>query len=222
MVSSDQEIFAPVYVAEPSEPLFMQNSFTEAQAPIGTPKKKSVKFDSYCPGAMLAESAFVGQQFGSPAFSNDMMFTPASFSDKESESDCSTTDTAHEAMQLASPDGAGYMMPNLAMMADSSWHLRQSYAGAGYWPMPYPLPMPAQPEQMWRQQKPRERADTWSQDLPSAGSSGHRLGRCKPCAFMYKDGCRSGADCPYCHLCPPGEKQRRKRVMRSMQRNLSE
>jgi len=220
MVSSDQEIFAPVYVSEPSEPLFIQNSFTEAQAPIGTPKKKSVQFDSYRPGAMLAESAFVGH--GSPAFSSDTMLTPASFSDKESESDASTTDTAHEAMQLASADGAGYMMPNLAMMADSSWHLSQSYAGAGYWPMPYPLPFQAQPEQMWPQQKPRERAETWSQDNPSEGSSGHRLGRCKPCAFMYKDGCRSGADCPYCHLCPPGEKQRRKRVMRSMQRNLTE
>jgi len=213
MVSSDQKIFTPVYVAEPSEPLFIQN-FPEAQAPIGTPKKTSVKFDSYCPGAMLAESVFVAQQVGSPTFSNGV----ASFSDKESESDCSTTDTAHEAKQLASPDGAGYMIPNLAMMGDNSWQM--------YWPMPYPLPLQAQPDQTWTQPMPRARADTWSQPMPGAvvsgGSTGHRLGRCKPCAFMYKDGCRSGADCPYCHLCPPGEKQRRKRVMRSMQRHITE
>lgn len=222
MAISEQEIFrAPLYVAEPSEPLFIQNSFTEVQpverSPIST--KLGSKFEPYYPGAMLAESAFMTsnyhQQFASPTFDfgNDLMSAPvASGSDKGSESDCSTTDTANEAMismQMMNSDESGYMeaMANMGMMTEmeSSW---QSYAAAGYWGMPYAPPVQAQPQ------------PTWSQQMENAGSSGHRLGRCKPCAFMYKDGCRSGADCPYCHLCPPGEKQRRKRVMRSMQRNL--
>lgn len=45
----------------------------------------------------------------------------------------------------------------------------------------------------------------------SAGSVGHDVGCCKPCAFMWKNGCKSGADCPFCHLCAPGEIRRRKK-----------
>jgi len=57
--------------------------------------------------------------------------------------------------------------------------------------------------------------------VPTSGSSRHRQGTCKPCAFAFKpEGCQSGAECKFCHLCPPGEKQRRKRVMRQLQRNL--
>eukprot|EP00930_Biecheleria_cincta_P104500 TRINITY_DN9684_c0_g1_i1.p1 TRINITY_DN9684_c0_g1~~TRINITY_DN9684_c0_g1_i1.p1 ORF type:complete len:181 (-),score=34.08 TRINITY_DN9684_c0_g1_i1:349-891(-) len=35
----------------------------------------------------------------------------------------------------------------------------------------------------------------------------HKKGECKPCAYFHKkeDGCRQGDDCPFCHLCPPGE-----------------
>lgn len=47
--------------------------------------------------------------------------------------------------------------------------------------------------------------------LRSAGSAGHEAGYCKPCAFIWKDGCKSGANCPFCHLCPPGEIKRRKK-----------
>lgn len=45
----------------------------------------------------------------------------------------------------------------------------------------------------------------------SAGSVGHEMGCCKPCAFIWKDGCMSGAECPFCHLCPPGEIKKRKK-----------
>lgn len=45
----------------------------------------------------------------------------------------------------------------------------------------------------------------------SAGSIGHEAGYCKPCAFLWKDGCKDGAACDFCHLCPPGEQKRRKR-----------
>ena len=46
--------------------------------------------------------------------------------------------------------------------------------------------------------------------LPSIGSGGHATGECKPCVFFHKKGCASGRTCLFCHLCQPGEKQRRK------------
>jgi len=52
------------------------------------------------------------------------------------------------------------------------------------------------------------------QNLPTKGSTSHHLGACKPCAFFHKEGgCKSGVDCGFCHLCPPGElKLRRKKT----------
>lgn len=55
---------------------------------------------------------------------------------------------------------------------------------------------------------------TPSAELPTRGSAGHGLGACKPCAFFYKDGCQSGFECAFCHLCPPGEKIRRKKDLK--------
>jgi len=43
--------------------------------------------------------------------------------------------------------------------------------------------------------------------LPSLGSASHSLGTCKPCAFVSR-GCRAGADCVFCHLCPPSDRKR--------------
>uniref|UniRef100_A0A7S4W423 C3H1-type domain-containing protein n=1 Tax=Alexandrium monilatum TaxID=311494 RepID=A0A7S4W423_9DINO len=49
-------------------------------------------------------------------------------------------------------------------------------------------------------------------ELPTVGSAGHRLGRCKPCAFVWKEaGCGNGTECPFCHLCGPSERRRRKK-----------
>jgi hypothetical protein len=47
----------------------------------------------------------------------------------------------------------------------------------------------------------------------SAGSARHEIGRCKPCAFQWKDGkgCENGLDCEFCHLCLPGEIKQRKK-----------
>lgn len=45
----------------------------------------------------------------------------------------------------------------------------------------------------------------------SVGSIGHEVGYCKPCAFLWKDGCKDGASCDFCHICPPGEQKRRKK-----------
>lgn len=57
----------------------------------------------------------------------------------------------------------------------------------------------------------RERqAQLGSPALPTQGSAGHHLRRCKPCAFFWKaEGCGNGVGCEFCHLCEEGEKKRR-------------
>lgn len=52
-------------------------------------------------------------------------------------------------------------------------------------------------------------------ELPSVGSAGHASGDCKPCAFAYTKGCRTGEDCKFCHLCQPGCARRRKKDWRA-------
>jgi len=52
----------------------------------------------------------------------------------------------------------------------------------------------------------------------AAGYRRHEVGQCKPCAFVFKDGCRNGVDCKFCHLCGPGEKKRRKKERASARR----
>lgn len=65
-------------------------------------------------------------------------------------------------------------------------------------------------------------SDVASVGLPSAGSSGHASGACKPCGFLHTRGCSDGAACQFCHLCPPGtiEQQRKekRRLVRALQR----
>mmetsp|Transcript_43219 Transcript_43219/g.87114 ORF Transcript_43219/g.87114 Transcript_43219/m.87114 type:complete len:389 (+) Transcript_43219:116-1282(+) len=57
------------------------------------------------------------------------------------------------------------------------------------------------------------------QALPSVGSADHRLGTCKPCAHTYSaQGCKNGVQCPFCHLCPPGELKRQQKAKRWAQR----
>eukprot|EP00440_Ansanella_granifera_P036426 gb/GFBE01039525.1/.p1 GENE.gb/GFBE01039525.1/~~gb/GFBE01039525.1/.p1 ORF type:complete len:241 (+),score=43.09 gb/GFBE01039525.1/:1-723(+) len=57
-------------------------------------------------------------------------------------------------------------------------------------------------------------------ECPSVGSAGHAFGICKPCDFMYRTNCRSGAACKFCHLCGPGETRRRKKQKKSLVRML--
>lgn len=57
-----------------------------------------------------------------------------------------------------------------------------------------------------------------SSGVPTRGSAEHALGRCKPCAFVFKEGCQSGVDCMFCHLCPLGEKKRRKKERKAVRR----
>jgi hypothetical protein len=53
-----------------------------------------------------------------------------------------------------------------------------------------------------------------SPELPSMGSEGHAMGRCKPCAFFHKEGCQNEDACKFCHLCEPGEKRKRQKERR--------
>lgn len=59
-------------------------------------------------------------------------------------------------------------------------------------------------------------------ELPSRGSTLHHWGVCKPCAFMYQEGCQNGLDCQFCHLCEPGERKRRKKERLAAKREARE
>jgi len=49
-------------------------------------------------------------------------------------------------------------------------------------------------------------------DASSRGSALHAAGECQPCAWFWRtEGCRNGADCGRCHLCPEGEIKARKK-----------
>lgn len=58
--------------------------------------------------------------------------------------------------------------------------------------------------------------------IPTIGSAGHALRKCKPCAFAWKEsGCQSGASCKFCHLCDPAEKKRRRKAKLQLRRTRS-
>jgi len=61
--------------------------------------------------------------------------------------------------------------------------------------------------------------DMGSPELPTIGSVGHWNGTCRPCAFMAR-GCSSGVSCPFCHLCDPNEKKRRRKDKITFMREL--
>mmetsp|Transcript_26456 Transcript_26456/g.57703 ORF Transcript_26456/g.57703 Transcript_26456/m.57703 type:complete len:261 (-) Transcript_26456:219-1001(-) len=57
-------------------------------------------------------------------------------------------------------------------------------------------------------------------ECPSVGSAGHHLGLCKPCDFVHRGSCRTGAACKFCHLCGPEENKQRKKEKRSAVRTV--
>jgi len=59
-----------------------------------------------------------------------------------------------------------------------------------------------------------------SPEKPTLGSATHRLGNCKPCAFLYTKGCMNGLECPFCHLCDAGEKKRRQKEKKDQKREI--
>jgi len=58
--------------------------------------------------------------------------------------------------------------------------------------------------------KPLQRENS---DAAKSGSSGHKHGICRPCAYFHKtNGCVNIQNCTYCHECPAGELKRRKQI----------
>lgn len=55
-----------------------------------------------------------------------------------------------------------------------------------------------------------------SEQLPSAGSSWHAKGQCRPCGFFWKSGgCTNGKECFFCHVCDNKEKKRRQKAKKA-------
>jgi len=57
--------------------------------------------------------------------------------------------------------------------------------------------------------------------LPSIGSMLHHQGGCRPCTFFHTRGCENKVDCKFCHLCGPGEKKKRLKVLKHVQREAT-
>jgi len=57
--------------------------------------------------------------------------------------------------------------------------------------------------------------------LPSMGSMLHHKGECKPCTFFHTRGCENKEDCQFCHLCGPGEKKKRLKQLKAVQREAT-
>lgn len=66
------------------------------------------------------------------------------------------------------------------------------------------------------------RQELGSSGLPSRGSALHRYGACKPCAFVFREGCRGGVDCQFCHLCDANERKARKKERLAAKRESRE
>jgi hypothetical protein len=183
--------------------------------------KRGPTIQPYCPGQMLSESA------NGHAFNGSSHAATSDNLDHDGESDCSTTDTANDAMTAMSSihasltdaprlsESSTVMLPNAGVLPEMPW---LDYSAAN-WELDLAPPLNDQAA-YWMPPMPSMQTQG-NQGILSAGSAGHNKGCCKPCAFLYKEGgCMSGALCKYCHLCPPGEKQRRKRQMRYMQKSL--
>jgi hypothetical protein len=57
----------------------------------------------------------------------------------------------------------------------------------------------------------------------SKGSDCHGTGSCKPCAWYHHvEGCRHGADCEFCHMCPNGEIKKRKKEKQKLIRTMKD
>eukprot|EP00440_Ansanella_granifera_P006255 gb/GFBE01006783.1/.p1 GENE.gb/GFBE01006783.1/~~gb/GFBE01006783.1/.p1 ORF type:complete len:540 (+),score=58.05 gb/GFBE01006783.1/:1-1620(+) len=59
-----------------------------------------------------------------------------------------------------------------------------------------------------------------SPELPSRGSALHRWNACKPCAFVFAEGCQNAVECQFCHLCDAGEKKRRKKERQTTKKEV--
>lgn len=162
----------------------------------------------YFPGEMLARSALLdpdlnlhGATVSSVPPGPIMPKGGWPGSSQEPISQCSTVDSAHEGQDFSF--GIPYVFGNEMMAVNPSFFFQVprglSEDGTSVGSLEFEgMPMPADSELG----KPL---------LPTMGSRAHYTLECKPCAFMWKDGCKSGISCIFCHLCEPGEKKKRKK-----------
>jgi hypothetical protein len=128
---------------------------------------------------------------------------------------------------------AGTMPALVPPMADTFWldsSLAPPMAGAPrFWQPMEPPPPPAGPPSKFLTCESVESAlaaksapvlrladsmlqpELGTAEMPTIGSMNHHFGTCKPCAFLYKQGCNNGVHCQFCHICDPGEKKRRQK-----------
>lgn len=83
----------------------------------------------------------------------------------------------------------------------------------GSFPMAVQIPNVAAGEQFFEELPSPMSVKLSPPVLPSLGSSLHKVGKCRPCAWFWKpQGCQNGQECAHCHLCPVEEIKSRKRV----------
>lgn len=226
MGGPEQQVHYPMYYSKNHEP-------ARVEVPSYL-QRKGTKISEYRPGELFRRSVSINPSENAstytppawdsidtqaPEFVPLSQMTAAAVPEQETTSECSTTDTIQE---TSMPYPGGACLPDIQGLdsatgpAVPSWH---GYDGSpGVWAQ-YGNMAPWVDETSV-QQSPQQMQQS-ALAFPSLGSRGHNAGRCKPCAFWYKDeGCQSGVACEFCHLCAPGEKQRRKRVKRAMCRNM--
>lgn len=152
-------------------------------------------FETYSPGELLSQCAAA----------NCMALPP----EQDSHSQCSTVDalSANGAGPDSLESSLGCLTPELPTSAARLWDSLESSSG---YLTPEPHTTSCEPEV----DLDRELVSS-ADPLPSIGSAGHAKGLCNPCGFVHKRGCEAGAECTFCHLCPPGcieqiRKERRK------------
>lgn len=127
---------------------------------------------------------------------------------------------------------AGMAYPGYEVACEQGWgcefndlngaSLGGCYAVGVQWPsfalpqssaVPETLP----PSGLWADMNEDPNVQTKLEPQPSAQADEpkevhHGAGQCRPCAWFWREqGCRNGAACGYCHLCPEGELKSRKK-----------
>mmetsp|Transcript_1765 Transcript_1765/g.4823 ORF Transcript_1765/g.4823 Transcript_1765/m.4823 type:complete len:392 (-) Transcript_1765:397-1572(-) len=159
----------------------------------------------YTPGKVLKEAA--AQESSSTthavATTNRGDVKRQSGADVETRSDCSTTDTAHSPSRSSHESKS----PMRGRLSESEGCTSPA--------------SPSSAVQVLRLQDSLAEPEVGTLEIPTAGSRDHRLGICKPCAFVHrKEGCKSGATCKFCHLCDQGARKQRKRDKHQMLRAM--
>lgn len=178
------------------------------QGAPSAPQPEAVNAPLYNPGAILLQSAR-NPYVGSLGSGQSGGSRPSSGSISVAGSECSTVDTLDSAGALAGPP-AELVPISSKFVFSSSLDVDGGIAKI----------MPSQ------RNEHVDEADIGPASPDgttlSAGSLGHSMGTCKPCAHIYSPvGCKSGEACAFCHICSKGERQRRKNARRALQRTGS-